>query len=127
MSRRHLRYLDPDAKRNDLPTYPWRSAPVGLATAQQLRELGLLPGGEPVAAQAMRRRRGDKVVAYLYDVSSARPRRITAPAPLATVNRALCVRRTCPSCDEIKPYVIPRALGECFDCAEQPHQSSEVA
>jgi hypothetical protein len=66
----------------------------------------------------MWRRRGDDVVAYLYDVATARPKRTATPAVLRALARALEARRTCPTCREIKPYVIPGRFGECLDCAE---------
>jgi hypothetical protein len=118
MSRYRSRYLDPEGDRYGLPTYPWGFAPLGLATRRQLRARGLCPGGQEIAAQVMWRRRGDEVVAFLYDVATARPKRTATPAVLAAVARALEARRTCPSCREVKDYFIPRRYGECLDCAE---------
>lgn len=122
MARYLARYDDPTGVRHGgLPTYPWRSAPLGLATRRQLRDRGLCPGGQPVAAQVRWRRRGDEAVAYLYDVSTAKPKRTATPAVLVAIGRALEARRTCSTCDEVKNYVIPRSLGECLDCAESYH------
>jgi len=112
------RYLDPEGERYGLPTYPWRSAPLGLYTRRQLRAMDLAPGGQPIAAQVMWRRRGDEVVAYLYDLAAARPKRTATPAVLTAVGKALTARRTCDTCQQVKPYFIRRSLGECFDCAE---------
>jgi hypothetical protein len=120
MTRYRARYLDPEGDRYGLPTYPWRSAPLGLATRRQLRDRGLCPGGRPIAAQVKWRRRGDDVVAYLYDVATARPKRTATPAVLRALARALEARRTCPTCREVRDYVNPRSLGDCLDCAEDP-------
>jgi hypothetical protein len=127
MTRYRARYLDPEGDRYGLPTYPWKSAPLGLATRRQLRDRGLCPGGQPIAAQVMWRRRGDDVVAYLYDVATARPKRTATPAVLRAVARALEARRTCSTCGEIRDYFIPRRFGECLDCAEDPGPTSEEA
>jgi hypothetical protein len=123
MARYLARFCDPDGDRYGLPTYPWRSAPLGLATRRQLRARGLCPGGAPIAAQVMWRRRGDDVVAYLYDVATAKPKRTATPAVLRAVARALEARRTCPTCLEVREYVIPRRYGECLDCAEPAHRT----
>ena len=112
------RYLDPEGERFGLPTYPWQSAPLGLLTRRQLRERGLCPGGQPIAAQVMWRRRGDEVVAYLYDLATARPKRTATPAVLVAVGKALRARRTCSTCGQLRTYFIRRSVGECFDCAE---------
>ena len=64
------------------------------------------------------RRRGDDVVAYLHDVRTARPKRTATPAVLRALARALEARRTCPTCREVREYVIPRRFGECLHCAE---------
>jgi hypothetical protein len=53
MTRYRARYLDPEGDRYGLPAYPWQSAPLGLATRRQLRDRGLCPGGQPIAAQVM--------------------------------------------------------------------------
>jgi hypothetical protein len=72
------------------------------------------------------RRRGDDVVAYLHDVRTARPKRTATPAVLRALARALEARRTCPTCREVRDYVIPCSLGQCLDCAE-PAPTTEVA
>jgi hypothetical protein len=123
MPRYDRRYLDPDGHRYALPTFPWRFAPDGLATRRQLRALGLCPGGRPPVAQVMWRRRGRRGhrdgVAYLYDLSLARPKRTAGPAVRAALHKALAARRTCPSCGQLCGYVIPRRYGECLDCADR--------
>ena len=49
-------FYDPDGDRYGLPTYPWRCAPDGLLTIRQLRDKGLRPGGQDIAAQILWRR-----------------------------------------------------------------------
>ena len=116
-----------DDRRDGLPRYPWRSGPLGLATRRQLRDRGLRPGSPPIAVEVMRRRRGDEVVAQLYDVATARPDRTAARGLLAVVARAMESRRICPTCAEVRDYVIPRRNGECLDCAAPPPGSAVVA
>jgi hypothetical protein len=132
MSRYQLRYLDPDGHRHGgVPTYPWRFAPDGLATRRQLRALGLCPGGRPPVAQVMWRRHGRHghrdAVAYLYDLSLARPKRTAGPAVHAALGKAMTARRTCPTCGQVCQYVIPRRYGECLDCAQPPHTWGSAA
>ena len=118
MARYLARFNDPDGAVYGLPTYPWQSAPIGLYTRRQLRDMGRCPGGQPVAAQVMWRRRREDAVAYLYDLSQTRPKRVATPAVLVAVGKALTARRTCSTCREVRPYFIPRRFGECLDCAE---------
>ena len=106
---------DPSGTRFGLPTYPYRSAPDGLATRRQLRADGLRPGGQPIAAQILWR--AGKRVAYLYRLDRAMPKRIATAAQHAAIGKALQARRTCPTCRSIKDYYIPRRSGECYDCA----------
>ena len=114
---------DPDAERHSVPVYPWRQAPAHLRTRRQLRASGLQPGRQPVAALLMRPRRRrpqDPLVAYLYDIHRARPKRPPTPAQLAAVHAALRARRTCASCRQDAGYCIPHVLplaGDCLDCA----------
>lgn len=106
------------ARHGGLPTYWWGSAPEGLATRRQLRAAGLRPGGQPIAAQILWRRRRETAVAYLYRVDLALPKRAPSTAQLASLERAMRVRRTCRSCGEVRDYCIPHSLGECVDCHE---------
>ncbi|MGW4678786.1 RRQRL motif-containing zinc-binding protein [Micromonospora taraxaci] len=117
MSRIRAAYHDPEGARFGLPTYWWRGAPAGYATRRQLRRDGLRPGGQPIAAQVLWRGLGGERVAYLYRVDLARPKRPASAAQLRAVARALTARRTCPACRQVRPYYIPRSLGECLDCA----------
>lgn len=101
-----------------LPVYRWRLAPEGLATRRQLRALGLRPGGQEVAAQVERRRRGRApLVAYLYRIDRAKPVRPMTPARRAALARANAARRLCPKCGRDAGYVIPVSLGMCASCS----------
>jgi hypothetical protein len=113
----YLEFYDPDGDRYGLPTYPYRWAPDGLLTIRQLRRRGLRPGGQDIAAQILWRK--GKRVAYLYRVADAKPKRAATPAQLAAIEKALRARRICTTCNQEKPYYIPRRYGECLDCAEE--------
>ncbi|MBF6358316.1 hypothetical protein IU449_27845 [Nocardia higoensis] len=69
-------------------TYPWRAAPSHLKTRRQLRNAGLSPGGQDVAALMVRQRRGRRLVAHLFDIALARPKRTPSPAQLAAIEKA---------------------------------------
>jgi hypothetical protein len=128
VSRGYRGHHDPDGDRHGgLPTWPWRMAPAGLATRRQLVAAGLRPNGQPIAGQVAwtsrrysPRRRSRTRVAYLYRVDLAAPRREPTVAQLVALAKADCARQTCPTCALVQPYVIPRSLGECLDCAERP-------
>lgn len=107
-------FYDPTGARYGRPTYPYKFAPEGLATVRQLRALGLRPGGQDIAAQLLWRR--GKRVAYLYRIDLALPKRTATPSQQAAIGRALTARRTCPTCQRVKDYYIPRRHGECLDC-----------
>lgn len=109
---------DPDGARFGVPTYPWRCAPDGLATLRQLRARGLRPGGQDVAGQICRRRRGDVLAGYLYRIDRAVPHRPASPAQLSALASALRARQTCPTCTRWVGYVIPTRYSECLDCAD---------
>ncbi|WP_426506715.1 RRQRL motif-containing zinc-binding protein [Dactylosporangium sp. McL0621] len=111
-----VEFYDPDGNRYGLPTYPYRWAPTHLATRRQLRSQQLCPGGQDIAAQILWRHKGRRRVAYLYDIQHAKTKRIATPAQLAAVGKALLARRFCTSCQQHKPYYIPRRYGECLDC-----------
>ena len=49
-------FYDPDGGKYGLPTYPYHWAPDGLLTIRQLRDKGLRPGGQAIAAQILWRR-----------------------------------------------------------------------
>lgn len=98
-----------------LATCRWNTAPVGLVTRRQLRELGLSPGGHaPVAA--LRRRPGGRVHAWLYRLDLTVEKRVASPAVLVALAAAMRARRTCASCGRDTGCCIPRSLGQCWDC-----------
>ncbi|MFI9528048.1 RRQRL motif-containing zinc-binding protein [Micromonospora rosaria] len=117
MPRVRAAFHDPDGTKFGIPTFWWQGAPSGYATRRQLRAAGLRPGGQPIAAQVMWRGVGGNRVAYLYRVDLARPKRTATPAQRAAIDKALIARRTCRVCGTVRPYCIPRSLGECVDCA----------
>ncbi|MEU9655324.1 RRQRL motif-containing zinc-binding protein [Streptomyces chartreusis] len=110
--------FDPSGARYGIPTYPWRLAPDGLATRRQLRAEGLRPGGQPIAAQAMRmnRRTGTPRVAYLYRIDRAKPVRPMTSRRWGALALAMLARRTCPACRLDVGYCIPRSHGICGMC-----------
>ena len=110
--------FDPSGARYGVPTYPWRLAPDGLATRRQLRTEGLRPGGQPIAAQAMRinRRTGTPRVAYRYRIDRAVPVRPMTSRKWGALALAMLARRTCPACRLDVGYCIPRSHGICGMC-----------
>lgn len=117
MSRIRAVFWDPTGSRYGIPTFWWRGAPAGYATRRQLRAAGLRPAGQPVAAQILWRGVGGVRRAFLFRVDLARPKRTATAAQLAAIDKALSARRTCPTCCRVRPYYIPRSLGECLDCS----------
>lgn len=117
------RFEDPEGLRHSLPTWPFGAAPQHLATRRQLRAAGLAPGGHSPVGRVMWRSRlrpdgrpGDRF-AWLYDIRLAAPKRVCTTAQAVAVAKALAARRTCSTCGEVRPYEIPRSLGECPPCA----------
>jgi hypothetical protein len=135
MSRGYRGHHDPTGVRHGgLPTWPWRCAPAGLVTRRQLAALGLRPAGQPIAGQVCwtsrrysARRRTRTRFALLYRIDLAAPRREPSAAQLIALAKADAARRTCPSCGQLRPYVIPRSLGECLDCAAPAGQQGAGA
>ncbi|UUN28578.1 RRQRL motif-containing zinc-binding protein [Streptomyces sp. FIT100] len=125
MSPTYGRCYDPTGARYGIPTYPWRLAPEGYATRRQLRARGLRPGGQPVAAQLMRRsprRKSGVMVAHLYRVDLAKPVRPMTSRKWGALALAMLARRTCPACRRDAGYVIPPTLGTCVTCAYPEEQ-----
>jgi hypothetical protein len=118
MSRIRAAYWDPEGARYGIPTFWWQGAPEGYATRRQLRDRGLRPAGQPVAAQILWRGIGGTRRAYLYRIDLARSKRTATPRQRAAIEAALRARRTCPTCAQVCDYCIPRSLGECLDCAQ---------
>jgi len=118
MARIRAAYWDPDGTRYGIPTYWWGGAPYGYVTRRQLREIGLCPGGQPIAAQILWCGVGGERAAYVYRLDLARPKRTPSAAQLRALAKALLARRTCKSCRTVRPYYIPRSLGECLPCSD---------
>ncbi len=117
MGRIRAEYWDPEGSRYGIPTYWWQGAPLGLATRRQLRQRGLQPARQPIVAQILWRGVGGTRAAFLYRLDLARPKRPATVAQLGAVRAALTARRTCRTCGTVRPYYIPRSLGECLPCA----------
>ncbi|WP_338040149.1 RRQRL motif-containing zinc-binding protein [Nocardia huaxiensis] len=81
---------DASGSRFGVPTFYWGTAPSGLATRRQLRQQGLRPNGQDIAAQVVRPRRGGRepLAAYLFHVDQAAPKREASPAQLAALAKA---------------------------------------
>ncbi|NJP30675.1 hypothetical protein HCJ94_01385 [Micromonospora sp. HSS6-12] len=109
-----VEFYDPTGTRYGFPTFPYQTAPDGLATRRQLRAAGLRPGGHDPVAQILWRR--GKRVAYLYRLDLAAPKRTATPAQREAIGKALRARRTCRLCGVVRPYYISRRYGCCFDC-----------
>ncbi|NGO76768.1 hypothetical protein G6045_13990 [Streptomyces sp. YC504] len=118
---------DPTGARYGIPTFPWKYAPDGYATRRQLRAKGLRPGGQPVAAQLMRRTRRRKsgcAIAYLYRLELAKPVRPMTPRKWGALALAMLARRTCPECELTYSYCLPTSLGMCLLCANSADASA---
>ncbi|WP_331723002.1 hypothetical protein [Nocardia sp. NBC_00511] len=79
----------------DAPLYPWMAAPAHLKTRRQLRAQGRAPGRQDIAGRMETRRRGQTVVAYLFDITKSTPARHATPAQreaLAHANRERQIR-----------------------------------
>ncbi|MER7460941.1 RRQRL motif-containing zinc-binding protein [Micromonospora sp. NPDC126480] len=113
-----VEFYDPAGTRYGFPTFPYESAPSGLATRRQLRAAGLRPGGHDPVAQILWRHRSQRRVAYLYRLDLAAPKRTATPAQREAIAKALRARRTCRTCGVVRPYYIPRRTGCCLDCHE---------
>lgn len=127
VSRSDRAHYDPDgARHGSVPTWPWRMTPEGLLTRRQLAAAGLRPDGQQPTGQVCwtsrrysARRQSRTRFALLYRVELALPRQEPSAAQLGALAKANSTRRAYPTCGQITGYVIPRALGECLDCACQ--------
>ncbi|MDH6107897.1 hypothetical protein P3T36_006356 [Kitasatospora sp. MAP12-15] len=112
--------LDPAGENNGgTPTFPWKFGPEKerMATRRQLREMGLRPGGQDVAAQIVCR--GGKRVGHLFPVAGAKPVRPMTPARAAALAKAMKARQTCPICRVTYEFCLPlKTLGSCLPCSE---------
>lgn len=105
-----------------LPALTWGSADrAQLATARQLRELGLRPAGaEPVAVLVFGHRHpGRRPIEYtsLYRIAEAAPKRTATPAQREAIERALA-RRTCQECGAEQDYYLSTVSRMCGPCSE---------
>ncbi len=106
---------------NGVPTYRWNDAPSYLMTRRQLAAKGLRKGGQdPVAV--MRWYDNGWQVAYLYDSTTARPRRPWTAAKQAAVQKAADAKKTCRGCGSRLDYV-PRDY-TCEPCHDDPTRGS---
>ncbi|MFI2473885.1 RRQRL motif-containing zinc-binding protein [Nocardia xishanensis] len=73
-----------------IPTYEWRMAPAHLRTRRQLAAEGLRPNGQDIAGRVVRSRgsRREPLVAHLFDVDKAAPKRPATEAQLAALAKA---------------------------------------
>lgn len=117
--------FDPTGELHGLPTYHWTQAPDHLKTRRQLSALGLRAGGQPPVAQI--RRCG--LIAYLFDVNTALPKRTFTPAKLRAVWLAALSRRRCDCGAQIGyiPQQGPPAYGRCSDCMGYPPPEADPA
>ncbi|MEU4345426.1 hypothetical protein AB0H00_29945 [Nocardia sp. NPDC023852] len=79
---------DNTAEGGDIQEYPWMLAPAHFQTRRQLRAAGLGPNRQGVAAVMVGKRRGRRLVAHLFDVRKAAPKRVPTPAQLAAITKA---------------------------------------
>jgi hypothetical protein len=123
----HPEFDDPVGEVYGMPTYPYHGAPDYYRTRRQLRKLNLCPGGQEIRGQIIWKHGGagangrgatTRRVAYLFSLRDARPKRVSSPAQLEAIEKALRARRTCGKCGETKDYYIRRSLGTCNECAE---------
>ncbi|MFD4432071.1 RRQRL motif-containing zinc-binding protein [Nocardia sp. NPDC058497] len=73
-----------------IPTYEWRTAPAHLRTRRQLAAEGLRPNGQDIAGRIVRSRgtRKEPLVAHLFDVEKAAPKRKPTEAQLDALAKA---------------------------------------
>lgn len=98
---------------------------------RQLKDKGLRPGGQPVAAQLLWASNryhapGGVRFGYLYREDLALPRWLATPCQLKALGKALAARRSCPRCQRDAGYDIPRKLGCGLECAG-PWELDQVA
>ncbi|MFE6920369.1 RRQRL motif-containing zinc-binding protein [Nocardia sp. NPDC057663] len=73
-----------------IPTYEWRTAPAHLRTRRQLAAEGLRPNGQDIAGRIVRSRgsRKEPLVAHLFDVEKAAPKRQPSEAQRQALAKA---------------------------------------
>jgi len=105
----------------ELPRYDWfdqLGEDSGLRTRTQLSREGLKPGAGPAAYIYWKRR---DALYLLYRLDEAVPKRRCTEAQLAVLRaareKAERNARTCPICNQVRPYRIYR--GTCHECEQQ--------
>ncbi|MGW5230422.1 hypothetical protein ACWEP5_36510 [Nocardia niigatensis] len=68
--------------------YDWGLAPSHLQTRRQLRAAGLGPNRQSVAALMVGKSKGRRLIAHLFDVRKAVPKRVPTPAQLDAIRKA---------------------------------------
>jgi hypothetical protein len=106
-----------------LPALTWgRADRAQLATARQLRELGLRPAGQqPVAVLVFGHRQpGRRPIEYtsLYRIADAEPKRVASPAQRDAIEKALAARRTCQRCGHEQGYYLSTVSRMCGPCSD---------
>ncbi|MDO3648661.1 RRQRL motif-containing zinc-binding protein [Nocardia mangyaensis] len=78
-----------------IPTYEWRTAPDHLRTRRQLAAEGLRPNGQDIAGRITRSRgsRKEPLVAHLFDVAKAAPKRQPSEAQRTALAKATRARQ----------------------------------
>lgn len=106
-----------------MKTYPWfDQVPEHLKTRNQLAQQGLRPGGPVVARVVWRQGRR---WADLYDVATAKPKRIMTEAQAAALSKAQQALRTCKDCGTVFGYVLPWRF-DCPVCEEQGRSAERL-
>ncbi|WP_189094653.1 hypothetical protein [Nocardia jinanensis] len=70
------------------------TAPPEYKTRRQLRSAGLCPGGQDIAAYMVGKRRGRELIAHLFDIRKAKPKRTPSPLQLAAIRKATTEHQT---------------------------------
>jgi hypothetical protein len=118
---------DPTGEHHDgMPTYPWGlepgedgAPPANLATRRQLAKMGLRPNGQEHVAEIRKLAYG-WLVAKLYPIAGAAPKRPMTDAMWRAVNTAARSRYRCNTCPRTDLDYIPKQTspvwGRCHHC-----------
>lgn len=126
MSRYREKFMDPEGKKYGLPTYPWRCAPEGQLTRDQLGALRLRPAGQSPCGQIMWAAGRDPLTrkqrirtALLYRLELAKPKQPMTPAMWRRYEAMMLPRRTCKDCKTVYPYDLSVKWGRiCWPCLD---------
>nr|MDT0521308.1 RRQRL motif-containing zinc-binding protein [Streptomyces sp. DSM 41633] len=108
-----------------LPEYDRNTAPDGLVTRRQLRDMGLSPGGNqgPVAilrcklcATRPQWSCTHPTRGYLLRVDLAKPKRTPTLAQERALDQAMAARQTCGECGRRFYICLSKKLGCCLEC-----------